>query len=155
MVLLRIHPTGRADVLLIRRSEQSNAHPGRWAVPGGFVETASPKGVAWAPGTETPHAAVLRELREETGLDVSALAPCVREIEVRERIGRDPRDDEQSWTRTHVFLLVARADEVAADPVGGDDAGEARWVPLAEALAMDLAFDHSDMLRVATARVGL
>ena len=70
LVLLRVHPAGGTDVLLIRRGDRSDAHPGRWAVPGGFVETASPKGVAWAPGTETPHDAVIRELLEELKLEI-------------------------------------------------------------------------------------
>lgn len=49
----------RAEILLIRRADG-----GTWDLPGGAVE----------PG-ETPSAAVVREVREETGLDVRLL--CV------------------------------------------------------------------------------
>jgi 8-oxo-dGTP pyrophosphatase MutT (NUDIX family) len=46
----------RGDVLLVRRADD-----GRWAMPGGWVD----------PG-ETPAQAVVREVAEETGLQVSA-----------------------------------------------------------------------------------
>jgi mutator protein MutT len=46
---------GNGEILLIRRSDS-----GTWDLPGGAVE----------PG-ETPSAALLREVREETGLEVS------------------------------------------------------------------------------------
>jgi ADP-ribose pyrophosphatase YjhB (NUDIX family) len=46
----------RGEVLLVRRADD-----GRWAMPGGWVD----------PG-ETPERAVVREVAEETGLQVSA-----------------------------------------------------------------------------------
>lgn len=46
----------RGEVLLVRRADD-----GRWAMPGGWVD----------PG-ETPEQAVVREVAEETGLQVSA-----------------------------------------------------------------------------------
>jgi 8-oxo-dGTP pyrophosphatase MutT (NUDIX family) len=46
----------RGEVLLVRRADD-----GRWAMPGGWVD----------PG-ETPDQAVVREVLEETGLQVSA-----------------------------------------------------------------------------------
>ena len=46
----------RGDLLLVRRADD-----GRWAMPGGWVD----------PG-ETPEQAVVREVAEETGLQVSA-----------------------------------------------------------------------------------
>ncbi|MBM4395234.1 MAG: NUDIX hydrolase [Deltaproteobacteria bacterium] len=155
MVLIRRRADGGRDVLLIRRSPDADAHPGRWAVPGGFVDTDAPRGVPWLPGRETPAQAVVREVREETGVDVAGLAAAGRvvEIEVRERPGRDPRDDAERWTRTHVFLAVADECEVGASPSGADDAGEAAWIPLDEALALPLAFDHGEMLLVAVGRM--
>jgi len=50
---------GGAAVLLTRRSAKLRAHAGQWALPGGRVGE-----------RETPLDAVLRELREEIGLDL-------------------------------------------------------------------------------------
>ena len=151
MVLFRRRRDGKIDVLLIRRADNSNAHPGQWAVPGGFVETDAPRDTPWRPGRESPFQTVVREVQEETGIDLSALAAAgrIREFEVRERVGRDPRDSLDRWTRTHVFGAVADESEVLGDPTGHDDAGHAAWVPLEEAMGLALAFDHSDMLRSA------
>ena len=55
--------TGR--LLLVRRGREP--HRGRWSLPGGRIEA-----------DESPEAAVVREVREETGLTVRAGAPVGR-----------------------------------------------------------------------------
>jgi len=60
LVLLPDHH-GRACFLMTRRAKTLRAHAGQWALPGGRIDDG-----------ETPEGAVLRELREETGL---ALGP--------------------------------------------------------------------------------
>lgn len=106
----------RSDkVLLVRR-----AHPpfqGRWALPGGFVEL-----------RETVEEAVVRELKEETGL---AARPA-GVVGVYSGPDRDPRKP----TATVAFLMKGRPGR----PRGQDDAADARWVAISEARA--LAFDH-------------
>lgn len=106
----------RSDkVLLVRR-----AHPpfqGRWALPGGFVEL-----------RETVEEAVVRELKEETGL---AARPA-GVVGVYSGPDRDPRKP----TATVAFLMKGRTGR----PRGQDDAADARWVAISEARA--LAFDH-------------
>ncbi len=110
----------RDRILLVRRGR--SPFRGRWALPGGFVET-----------DETVEAAVARELHEETGLRARPRAI----VGVYSGPHRDPRGP----TTTVAFLMTGRA----GAPTGGDDATTAAWVPLAE--AHGLAFDHDDIVR--------
>ena len=92
-------------VVLVRRRHP----PPGWALPGGFVDVG-----------ETLEAAAVREAKEETGLDV-------RLVELL-YVYSDPRRDPRRHTVSAVFL--GRAD---GEPVGGDDAAEARafaWTAL-------------------------
>jgi len=102
-------------VLLVRRGRPP--FRGRWALPGGFVE-----------GHESVEAAVARELLEETGLR----ARPRRLVGVYSGPGRDPRGP----TVSLAYEMQGRA----GPPTGGDDAAEARWVPVRP--RPRLAFDH-------------
>ncbi len=115
----------RGKVLLVRRARPPFRH--RWALPGGFVEL-----------KETVEAAVVRELREETGL----VGRPWSLVGVYSGPDRDPRKP----TTTVAFLIRGRG----GSPVGSDDAQSAAWVPLAE--ARGLAFDHDRILRDARRR---
>ena len=99
------------ELLLVRRTRDPAI--GRWAMPGGRVE----------PG-ETLAEAVVRELREETGLE----GVCGEYVGLAEIIDPDH----------HIVVLDFRAHLlVHGDPQPGDDVDEARWVPLGEVV------DHS------------
>ena len=100
-------------LLLVRRGRGPAA--GTWSVPGGHIEAG-----------ETVPEAVLRELREETGLE----GVCGPLIGWAERI-----DEEQH----SVILDFAVTVLDTAEPVAGDDAAEARWVPLWDVAEMNLA----------------
>jgi 8-oxo-dGTP diphosphatase len=107
---------GDRVVLVARRFE-----PLGWALPGGFVDLG-----------ETVEAAAVREAREETGLEV-ALTDLLY-------VYSDPRRDPRRHTMSTVFMGRA-----AGEPVGGDDAAEARafaW----DALPPTLCFDHAEIL---------
>jgi 8-oxo-dGTP diphosphatase len=93
-------------LLMVRRGHGPAA--GEWAIPGGRVEAG-----------ETIAAAVLRELREETGLDglCGDLLGWVEQI-----------DDDHHL----VILSFAVTCLDPAEPVAGDDAAEAAWIPLPE-----------------------
>jgi ADP-ribose pyrophosphatase YjhB (NUDIX family)/adenosine deaminase len=140
VVLIQRGALGEDELLLIRRHDDSDAAAGRMSLPGGFVH----------PG-ETPPEAAIRELLEETGVRVpaSALVP----VSVVAGGGRDPRDTEERWVRSHVFAV--RLD--GASPhgttgslvLGGSDAEAALFVAVAR--RPRLAFDHDELVTKALA----
>jgi len=93
------------------------------ALPGGFVEVG-----------ETVERAVIREMKEETGLDVITL----RQFHVYSDSERDPRRHVVSV----VFECVARG-----EPKGSDDAKVAGVYSYDEIPFEELVFDHSRILR--------
>ena len=117
--LLVVSPS--REVLLVQRHNEP--FQGSWALPGGFVEEMEPL-----------EDAARRELREETGVEVSELTQVMTVGEP----GRDPR----GWTVSVVYL--ARLDPKSVKLAAGDDAADARWFPL-DALP-ELAFDHRMIL---------
>lgn len=106
------------DVLLIRRGKPPRQ--GQWSLPGGRIE----------PGERAIEAA-LRELREETGVE----AQITGLIDVVD--GLFPG---------HPYVLIDYAARwLSGEPVAGDDALEARFVPLADIESM---LDWSETVRV-------
>ena len=123
-VVLMTELHGERVVLLIQRGW--DPFQGRWALPGGHVDTG-----------ETVEAAAHRELLEETGVTADQLDL----IGVYSEPGRDPRGRYVTWA------YLAWLDDMPA-PKAGDDARDAKWIPLSTALAADagLAFDHHKIL---------
>lgn len=108
------------DLLLIRRGR--GPAQGEWSVPGGRVE----------PG-ELLAEAVVRELREETGLE----GVCEELVGWAERIGADH----------HYVILDFRATLLERrEPTAGDDAAEARWVPLFDVAELNLVEGLAEFL---------
>lgn len=94
-------------ILLVRRGR--GRAQGTWAIPGGRVQAG-----------ETLAEAVVRELAEETGIE----GVCAGLLGPRELIGGGD---------AHQVLLAYRITVLEAiEPRPGDDAVEARWVPLGE-----------------------
>ena len=107
-------------LLLVRRGRGAAA--GTWSVPGGRVEAG-----------ETVQEAVLRELREETGIE----GVC------GELVGWVERFDEGR----HYVILDFRVSVLeATTPVAGDDAAEARWVPLSDVAELNLVDGLAEFL---------
>ena len=105
-----------AEVLLIRRGTPPRLN--QWSLPGGRLE--------WG---ETLRAAALRELKEETGVDAELLGL----IDVVD--GVFPARPGGEITR-HYVLIDYAARWTDGEPVGGDDAAEARFVSKDEAMAL-------------------
>ena len=97
------------EVLLIRRGQPPRL--GEWSLPGGRIE----------PGERVVEAA-LRELREETGVE----ARLASLIDVVDGIFLD--------AGRHYVLIDYVAVWVAGEPVAGDDAVEAAFMPFEDAL---------------------
>ncbi|MFO7549377.1 MAG: NUDIX hydrolase [Acidimicrobiia bacterium] len=112
-------------ILMIRRGRGANA--GLWAVPGGKVD--------WG---ESMRDAAVREVREETGLEVR-LGPVVW---VGDAIGPG---SPPAW---HFTLVDFLAEVVGGNAVAADDALEFRWVPLEEALAYPLTATMPELIDI-------
>jgi len=106
-------------VVLIRRKNEP--FKGQYALPGGFAEIG-----------ETIEDACRREMKEETGLDISNL----QLIGVYSRPDRDPR----GHTISVAFLGEADVSRLRA----GSDAAEAEVVE--NWAEQDLAFDHREIV---------
>ncbi len=105
-------------IVLVKRKNE----PLGWALPGGFVDHG-----------ETVETAEDREALEETSLRVR----LIRQFHVYS----DPRRDPRGHTASVVFLARAKG-----EPVGGDDAAEARVFEL-NALPGEIAFDHRQIIQ--------
>ncbi len=103
-------------------------HTGRWALPGGFVRQDEPL-----------EQAAYRELREEAGFGTEAVR--LEQLRTYGNPGRDPRPERV----VSVAWLALGAD--LPEPIPGTDADRAEWVPVGEASARELAFDHDEILR--------
>lgn len=105
-------------VVIIERSNP----PFGWALPGGFVDYG-----------ESLEEAVTREVKEETGLDVTGL----KQFHTYSEASRDPR----FHTIGTVFIAQAKG-----KPKAGDDAAGLKVVSLNEIEKIDFAFDHKKII---------
>jgi 8-oxo-dGTP pyrophosphatase MutT (NUDIX family) len=109
-----------AGRVLLSREPDARGRLGRWLLPGGGVEHG-----------EHPEQAVIREVREETGLPVrvGALRDVVSDVA---RVGRRRRV-------LHTVRLIYRADVVPASPGSPGQLGDyARWCAPQEWQALPL-----------------
>ena len=108
------------QVLLIERG--SDPFKGAWAFPGGFMNM-----------DETTEQCAIRELEEETSLQVTEL----HQIGAYSKVDRDPR----GRTITIAYLTII---DKPIEVIGQDDAAKAEWF-LIDALP-PLAFDHEEIM---------
>ncbi|WP_179403459.1 NUDIX hydrolase [Burkholderia guangdongensis] len=123
-------------VLLVQRPDVAGeAFPGRWALPGGFVDVVA---------DATLEDCARRKLFEKTGVR----SPYLEQLGSWGSATRDPR----GWSATHVwFALIPAQDVVLAK---GANATEVAWFDVdAVTQKRGLAFDHDDILRNAVERL--
>jgi 8-oxo-dGTP diphosphatase len=121
-------------LLLIKRAAKdregnANVEGDKWALPGGFVNP-----------DETAYTAAKRELKEETGVTGFHL----KHFSVYDQPGRDPR----GWIISNAFYAIVQ-EEFLQHRKANDDAAEVELFSIPEALQLDLAFDHYEVIKEA------
>ena len=113
-------------ILIVRRGSEPGK--GKWSVPGGLVELG-----------ETVKQTVVREVKEECGLDVEV----DRLIDVVDSM----TFDENGKLKYHFVILDFFVKLKGGELKPGDDAKEALWVPLEEVEKYDLTRTFRDFLK--------
>lgn len=119
------------EVLLGKRRDDSDAYPGRWCLPGGYLNV----------GTERLATVARRETKEEAGIDI-------REEQwnlfyVDDKPGTDPR-----YLQVINLCYTAGVTDDQYNAVeAGDDLAEVKWTKLPDALNINLAFAHNEILK--------
>ena len=105
---------------------------GQLALPGGYVDS-----------TETTRAAALRELHEETGVDLMQYKAGELAFAVEENM-----DDLSTRTIGHNFLYIVHPDE-KVQSIAGDDLESIEWVSLEEILKEEtlLFYNHNRVVQ--------
>lgn len=114
------------EVLIIKRSHKSAAHPGEWSLPGGFLDV----------DKETLEDCCVREIKEE--LNVSLDKKDLQLFSVDSNPNTDPR--------THVICAMYYVKLAEKPGVSvSDDAIDFMWVKFADAASgvVQLAFNHN------------
>lgn len=118
------------EVLIIKRTTKSAAHPGEWSLPGGFLDT----------DKETLEDCCVREANEELGVSLDKNKLQLFSVD------SGPLTD----PRTHVIcaMYILKLDE-KPDISVSDDAIDFAWKNLADIASgkIKLAFNHNETLK--------
>ena len=113
-------------ILLEKRKNEPSR--GKWSIPGGLVELG-----------ESVEQAVIREVKEETGLDVEAL--CL--VDVVDNINFDARGK----VKYHYVIVDFLVNIRCGLPKAASDADELKWVPFSEVEEYDLTKSFRDFFQ--------
>jgi 8-oxo-dGTP diphosphatase len=120
-------------VLIVRRAQPPAK--GVYTLPGGGVEVG-----------ESLTEAVVREVREETGLTVEPVALAgYREAIVRDREGR---------TERHFVILPFAARWIAGEPVLNEELSESKWLDPSELAGLTTTQGLAEIITAAFALIG-
>ena len=114
-------------VVLVKRAHLPMV--GEWSIPGGAVELG-----------ETVREAMIREAREETGLDVQPMAL----LGVIDRVIRD----ENKSVLYHYVLVDYYCRPIGGELCAGSDCDGARWFSLGEVAKLPLPNDTAEVVRM-------
>ncbi|MHA1270736.1 MAG: NUDIX domain-containing protein [Candidatus Helarchaeota archaeon] len=99
---------------------------GQYAFPGGYIELG-----------ESPEEALIREVKEETGLNIS----ICKKVGVYDKPGRDPR----GLLITTAYICIISDD--ISHIMCSEESTSVELIPIEELEKIDLAFDHEDILK--------
>jgi 8-oxo-dGTP diphosphatase len=124
------------QVLLVQRPDTpTEPHPGKWALPGGFVDIDRDADLV---------ACARRKLREKTGVE----SPYLEQLGSWGSRSRDPR----GWSATHVYFALVAGE--ALPLTKGANAADVAWFKVDDVLHRPrLAFDHAQILQAAAERL--
>ncbi|MCU4578840.1 NUDIX hydrolase [Acinetobacter courvalinii] len=120
------------QVLMIQRS--NFPEKGKWALPGGFVDLKTDPDLM-----ATAH----RKLLEKTGIQ----SPYLEQVETIGNQHRDPR----GWSITALYFALIDFEKFAIQTTS--TAEHSQWLSIDQALQLDLAFDHKQLLQLAFERL--
>ena len=113
-------------LLLMKRADQCKSYPSLWGLVAGLMESG-----------ESPQEAAKREAKEEIGVD----------IEVQRFVGRYYCTPSPHYgiviSLPHHSKIIAGTPH-AAQP---EECSDVRWFSVREVQAMDLAYDHKEILK--------
>ena len=126
-IIIKHPPPIKYSILLIQR--KNPPFENRWALPGGFVDM-----------HETSEQAAIRELKEETSIDLLDLPyGPMKFIGVFDKPNRDPRGRVISI----IYSVVLNKNSISLK--AADDAKDVEWHPLNK-IPNVLAFDHNKII---------
>jgi 8-oxo-dGTP diphosphatase len=111
----------KESIVLIKRKNQP--YKDCWAIPGGFVELG-----------ETLEYAVMREAKEETGLEIKPL----KILNIYSDPNRDPRG--------HTITVAFFCEKIGGTLKANSDAKDIKIININSIKTIELAFDHSKIL---------
>lgn len=110
-------------ILLLKRKVEPEM--GKWCLPGGHIDFG-----------ETPEETVKREVKEETGLDADDFKLICYQTEMGEYKG----------TEQHYVAFFFSGKASGEEQPCPDEVEEIKWFALEEAMKIDLAFSHNEVL---------